>query len=123
MVSCTSNRVTKIYFQWWSEANTGLAFVFFYWILTPIFYFTNTWFAGYLPISSFQTFDNTGMPYDPNQIVTGGEFDVTKYRAYSPLYMSTTLFVSYGLAFASFSSIIVHTFCKILRYFPAIPSS
>ncbi|KII93700.1 hypothetical protein PLICRDRAFT_102174 [Plicaturopsis crispa FD-325 SS-3] len=95
---------------WWSEANTGLAFVFFYWILTPIFYFTNTWFAGYLPISSFQTFDNTGMPYDPNQIVTGGEFDVTKYRAYSPLYMSTTLFVSYGLAFASFSSIIVHTF-------------
>jgi hypothetical protein len=65
-----------------------------------------------LPVSSYEAFDNTGAVYDPTQIVTNGVFDVEKYQAYSPVFVSTTLAIAYGLAFAAFSSVVVHTFCK-----------
>ncbi|KAJ3522801.1 hypothetical protein NMY22_g11731 [Coprinellus aureogranulatus] len=28
---------------WWAEANIAVGFVFFFWILTPVLYYTNTW--------------------------------------------------------------------------------
>lgn len=30
---------------WWVEANVIAAFVFFYWLLTPILYYGNVWYA------------------------------------------------------------------------------
>lgn len=62
------------------------------------------------------TFDNTGLPYDPTQIVTNGVFDQAKFEAYSPVFMPATLAVAYGVAFAAFASVIVHT----LRTYPCI---
>jgi hypothetical protein len=73
---------------------------------------TNTFFTAYLPISSYLSFDNTGSPYQPTAIVTDGVFDVDKYRGYSPVYLSATLVIAYGVAFAAFSSVFVHTFCE-----------
>lgn len=75
---------------------------------------TNSFFMSYLPMSSSVAFDNTGMPYDPSQIVTNGTFDITKYEAYSPAFLSATLALAYGIAFASFASLVVHTACKYL---------
>ncbi|KAH7915147.1 OPT oligopeptide transporter [Hygrophoropsis aurantiaca] len=95
---------------WWSEANTGAGLVICIWIIAPIIYYTNTFFTAYLPMSSYQSFDNTGLPYDPTQIVTDSQFDGTKYEAYSPVFMPATLAVAYGVAFAAFSSVVVHTF-------------
>lgn len=63
-----------------------------------------------MPISALTAFDSSGLPYDPLQIVSGGLFDVNKYLTYSPLYISSTLAISYGLAFASFTAVFVHTF-------------
>jgi hypothetical protein len=60
-------------------------------------------------MSSYMTFDNTGMPYDPTQIVTDGVFDLAKYEAYSPAFIPATLAVAYGVAFAAFASVVVHT--------------
>lgn len=73
---------------------------------------TNTWYLQYMPMSTSVTFDNTGMPYDPTQIVTNGVFDVTKYAAYSPVFMPTAISVAYAISFASFSAVLVHTFCS-----------
>jgi OPT family oligopeptide transporter len=63
-----------------------------------------------LPISAYTTFDNTGAPFDPKKILNNGVFDLAKYESYSPLFMSSTRCISYGLAFASFASVITHTF-------------
>ena len=64
----------------------------------------------YLPMSSYQAFDNTGLPYDVTRIITNNQFDQAKYSAYSPVFISATLAVAYGVAFAAFSSVVVHTF-------------
>ncbi|KIP09442.1 hypothetical protein PHLGIDRAFT_34454 [Phlebiopsis gigantea 11061_1 CR5-6] len=48
---------------WWAEANIAFGMVFFFWIITPAIYYTNTWYAKYMPISSTHSFDNTGASY------------------------------------------------------------
>ena len=99
-----------IILQWWSQMNTGVAFIIIFWILTPILYFTNTWNSAYFPISMNRVFDNTGIPYDVKKIITNGIFDLEKYKAYSPVFIPVTLALAYGLCFAAFPAIFVHTF-------------
>jgi OPT family oligopeptide transporter len=67
-------------------------------------------FTAFLPISSHETFDNTGVTYDVQAILTDGAFDVAKYEAYSPLFITAAQLIAYGLSFASFTAVIVHTF-------------
>lgn len=95
---------------WWSEANTTVALVVIFWVICPIIYYTNGFFTKFLPVSSFTAFDNTGNPYDPTAIVLNGTFNEAMYAAYSPVFVSSTLALAWGAAFASFSSVIVHTF-------------
>ncbi|GJE84381.1 OPT oligopeptide transporter protein [Phanerochaete sordida] len=96
---------------WWAEANIAGSVVFFFWILTPILYYTNTWYSQYMPISSTGSYDNTGSPYNVTQILTpDSTFDIEKYKTYSPLFLSTTFALSYGLSFASVTATIMHTF-------------
>lgn len=94
---------------WWSQMNTAVSFVFWFWIIVPIWYFTNTFNTGYFPISSYFAWDNTGARYNAREIVSDGLFDVERYRAYSPVFMSATLVMAYALSFASFASVFVHT--------------
>ncbi|KAJ3574619.1 hypothetical protein NP233_g1653 [Leucocoprinus birnbaumii] len=96
---------------WWSELNTGVAFVIMFWLIVPIIYFTNAFNSAYFPISSFLSWDNTGAPYDFSAVVDQNViFQPSLYSQYSPLFMSATLIVSYGAAFAAFPSVFVHTF-------------
>ncbi|KAG6814032.1 hypothetical protein H0H92_003882 [Tricholoma furcatifolium] len=96
---------------WWTQANTIVGFVLVFWVVVPILYFTNTWNTAFFPISAITTFDNTGAAYDPSAIVTtDGLFDEAAYAAYSPLFMSATLAMAYGVLFAAFVSVLVHTF-------------
>lgn len=96
---------------WWAEANIAAGFVFFFWFITPIFYYTNVWFAQYLPISSRGSFDNTGAAYDVSRILNDDStINLEKYHAYSPLFLSTTFAISYGLSFASITATLMHTF-------------
>ena len=96
---------------WWAQANIAASIAFFFWFVTPILYYTNTWYSKYLPISSDSSYDNTGAPYDVSRIVTPeGTFDYEKYKQYSPLFLSTTFALSYGLSFASITATIMHTF-------------
>jgi OPT family small oligopeptide transporter len=94
---------------WWAEANIFAGFVFFFWILCPILHFTNTWYAEYMPISSSTSYDNTGNQYNVTRILTPeSTFDAEAYHNYSPLFLSTTFALSYGLSFASITATLMH---------------
>lgn len=55
-----------------------------------------------MPISSGGSFDNTGGSYNVSKILTPEKvFDEEKYKKYSPIFLSTTFSISYGLSFAS----------------------
>nr|AGA20372.1 oligopeptide transporter 1 [Phanerodontia chrysosporium] len=96
---------------WWAAANVTFGMFFFFWIICPALYYTNTWYAKYMPISSTASFDNTGARYDVTRILSNGtQFDQAKYEAYSPLFLSTTFALAYGLSFASITATITHTF-------------
>lgn len=87
-----------------------VSFLFWFWFIVPILYFTNTWNSAYMPVSSPQTYTNTGVPYDITQVVTDGVFDVEKYRAYSPVFLPTTFVINYCLGFASLTAVVTHTY-------------
>jgi OPT family small oligopeptide transporter len=96
---------------WWAEANVGFAFVFFYWLIAPILYYTNTWNAAYLPVLNDGSFNRNGTVYDVSQITNpDGTFNQAAYEAYSPLYLSVTFALAYGLSFASVTATMTHTF-------------
>ncbi|KAF8258943.1 OPT oligopeptide transporter protein-domain-containing protein [Lactarius quietus] len=95
---------------WWSAANNGIGVVFFSWFLVPILYYTNTWYSAFLPVVSSQSFDNTGSPYNVSRIINDdATFNIEAYKAYSPVFISVTFAISYGLSFASVTSTLTHT--------------
>ena len=62
-----------------------------------------------MPISSSSSFDNTGKKYNVLKIVNPDTtFNQEKYDAYSPLYLSTTFALSYGLSFATMTATVTH---------------
>ncbi|KIK00651.1 hypothetical protein K443DRAFT_7500 [Laccaria amethystina LaAM-08-1] len=95
---------------WWAEANVMIGFFFFYWFLTPVLYYLNVWHSQYMPISSLNAYDNTGHLYNVSRILNPDVATLNKeaYDKYSPLYLSTTFVVSYGLSFLSIASTITH---------------
>ncbi|KAF9473875.1 OPT oligopeptide transporter [Pholiota conissans] len=96
---------------WWAEANVFGGFVVFFWILVPILHFTNTWFGEYVPISSRTSYDNTFKTYNVTRILTPeSTLDVEAYHSYSPLFLSTTFAIAYGISFASITATLVHAF-------------
>ena len=112
---------------WWAAAHTAFAVVFFGWFLIPILYvssryclsvffvtifpkYTNTWYSGFLPMVASGSFDNTGSPYNVTAIINDDStFNLEAYQAYSPLFISATFALSYGLSFASITSALTHT--------------
>ncbi|WVF67328.1 OPT family small oligopeptide transporter [Kwoniella sp. CBS 6097] len=114
---------------WWVTANVLGGFVFFIWLLAPILYYTNTFYAKYLPFSSARVFDNSASTYDIVRMVTNSStFDSAAYAEYSPVYMTVSSALSYGLNFAAVTATIVHCLLFFhhqlwhhLRYSPTNP--
>ncbi|KAI2639552.1 small oligopeptide transporter [Hypomontagnella submonticulosa] len=96
---------------WHAIANTTIGVVLFYIILSTFFHYTGVWYAPYLPMSDSSTYDNTGAIYNVSKILTK-EFrlDEEAYKAYSPVFISTTFALSYGLSFAAITALIVYTY-------------
>jgi hypothetical protein len=108
-----------------------IGFVMFYWILTPILYYTNvrsvplvfllpnqifillsiqSWDLAYFPISANEPFDRFGQSYNITRILLPNDtFNETAYNLYSPLYLSATYAMTYLLAFALSTCVLVHT--------------
>ena len=60
---------------------------------------------------SSQSFDNTGAPYNVSRIINDDStFNMDAYKAYSPLFISISFAISYGLSFAAVTSTLTHTF-------------
>lgn len=95
---------------WWAQVNTTVSFVFWFWLIVPIIYFTNTWNTAYFPVNSPRTYTNTGAVYDVTQIITDGLFDVEKYRNYSPVFLSASFIMMYCLSLAALTAVVTHTY-------------
>ncbi|KAF5355190.1 hypothetical protein D9756_005674 [Leucocoprinus leucothites] len=95
---------------WWAEVHIFLGFVVFYWILTPALYYSNSWALGYFPISANEPYDKYGQRYDIQRVLRPDDtFDIEAYNNYSPLYLPATYAMTYLLAFALSTCVIVHT--------------
>ncbi|KAI0063252.1 OPT oligopeptide transporter [Artomyces pyxidatus] len=95
---------------WWAEANVTAGFVIFFWIVTPIIYYTNVWYSTYTPMMSRLSYDNTGGQYNVSRILTPeATLDLEGYKAYSPLFLSVSFAISYGMNFASITATLVHS--------------
>ncbi|KAG9002079.1 hypothetical protein FRB93_011852 [Tulasnella sp. JGI-2019a] len=95
----------------WAEANIAAGFFFFFWFLTPILYYTKTWYGKHLPISSRGSYDHFGKPYNVTRILNpDSTLNMEGYKQYSPLFLSTVYALSYGPSFASITATAVHAF-------------
>lgn len=92
-----------------SHVNT-LVGLFLFVIITSIgIVYTGALYSDYLPIVTSQTYDNTQGYYNVSKILGDSfTFDETKYKAYSPLFLSPTLALNYGLSFAALTAAFVH---------------
>ncbi|ORY61765.1 OPT family small oligopeptide transporter [Pseudomassariella vexata] len=67
-------------------------------------------YSEYVPLVTSQTYDNTQSKYNVSRILGDGfTFDLAKYKEYSPLYLSPTLALNYGMSFAALTAALVHT--------------
>lgn len=92
-------------------ATVFLSIVVIFWIAVPAIHYSNTWFAQYLPISSSGSFDRFQQTYNVSRIIDPKtlQFDPVAYKNYSPLFLSTTFAISYGMSFAAIMATITHT--------------
>ncbi|KAJ5641340.1 Sexual differentiation process protein isp4 [Penicillium lividum] len=94
---------------WFSICTTMMGMIFWYWVVTPAVHFSGMFYSDYLPISDSTSYDNTGKVYKASRILTPEfTFDLQKYQKYSPIFLSTTFMISYGLSFAAIISMITH---------------
>ncbi|KAL4741238.1 OPT oligopeptide transporter protein-domain-containing protein [Aspergillus similis] len=94
---------------WHGIANTLLGMFIFFWVVTPALHYTGAYWAKYLPISDSSSYDNTGQVYNVTRILTPEmTLDKAKYEAYSPLFLSTTFTLCYGLSFATIIAVLIH---------------
>ncbi|KAI0314622.1 OPT oligopeptide transporter protein-domain-containing protein [Amylostereum chailletii] len=95
---------------WWAEVHVFVGFVFFYWILTPILYYTDSWHLAHFPMYGTAPYDRFGNVYDVTRVLTTNDtFNLTAYNEYSPLYMPAAYAMTYLIAFALATCVIVHT--------------
>jgi OPT family small oligopeptide transporter len=72
-------------------------------------YYTNTFNTAYLPINSNRPFDHFGQPYNVSAIIDDkGIFDIAKYKAYSPPFLSAGNVVVYMFFFGVYSATVTY---------------
>ena len=60
---------------------------------------------------SSHSFDNTGEEYNVSRIINAdSSFNLEAYQAYSPLFLSASFAITYGLSFASITATLTHTY-------------
>ncbi|GMM36244.1 hypothetical protein DASC09_035690 [Saccharomycopsis crataegensis] len=87
-----------------------LSMITIFWIVCPALHYSNVWHSKYLPMSDSNTYDRFQQVYNVSRIVDEKlSFNEAEYNKYSPIYLSTTFSISYGLSFAAITATIVHT--------------
>ena len=81
---------------------------------------TQVWYTAYMPISTGAIMDRYGKPYNITSILrqtSVWELDEEAYHAYSPIFISASFSITYAVAFALSTAVIVHT---LLHHAPHI---
>lgn len=74
-------------------------------------WYSNTYYTGYLPINDNHVFDNTGSHYNITRILDSkGQYDQTLYEAYSPAYLAAGNLVVYVFFFATYSATVSYAY-------------
>jgi hypothetical protein len=60
-------------------------------------------------MSDSNSYDNMGKEYDVHRILKDLKLDVQAYKDYSPIFLSTTFALQYGLSFAATMALVIHT--------------
>lgn len=96
---------------WWAQVHTMFGFVLFYWMIVPAMYYTNTWDFAHFPMFAANAWDRFGDSYNVSMILTNSthQFDPEAYDNYSPLYLSAGYAMTYFIAFALSTCLLVHT--------------
>lgn len=93
----------------WAVLNVLAGSVLFLWVVAPALHWSNIWYGKYFPFSSSTIFDNTGVRYNTSRILLPDHsLNSTAYHEYSPIYLSTTSAMSYGLGFGAVISVVVY---------------
>lgn len=101
---------SPLMYPWWAEVHIFFGFVLFFWIITPILYYTNTWDLAYFPLNDSNPYDRYGNVYNVSAVLSASNrFNLTAYENYSPLYLPATYAMTYMLAFALSTCVLVHT--------------
>ncbi|KAL6895994.1 sexual differentiation protein [Trichoderma longibrachiatum] len=102
---------------WHAIANTLISVVVFYLGLSILLQYSGTWYGSFLPINDASIYDNTGSRYNITRVVNSDmTLNEEAYKSYSPLFISTTFAISYGLSFAAISSLVVYTYLHHGKY-------
>ncbi|KAF5620239.1 OPT family small oligopeptide transporter [Fusarium sp. NRRL 52700] len=95
----------------WAQANVFTGWVILFALVTPILYYTNTWYTAYLPFSGGDIYDNTGIVFNASRVVDRhGNFSPEDYKNYSPIFMPVTFALSYGISFATMTCVPTYIF-------------
>ena len=71
---------------------------------------SQTWDLAYLPINDNNPYDRFGQYYNVTRVLDSSDrLNVTAYNEYSPLYLPATYAMTYLLAFALATCVLVHT--------------
>ncbi|KAI8018263.1 Oligopeptide transporter 7 [Camellia lanceoleosa] len=96
---------------WFATANIALGFVLIMYVMTPITYWLNIFNSKTFPIFSDGLFTSTGQDYNISAIVDPDfHIDFEGYEREGPLYLSTSLAMTYALSFACLTATVVHVF-------------
>lgn len=100
---------SPLIFPWHAIANTVAGVVAFMMVANIGIHYSNSFYNLYLPISDSSSYDNTAQPYQVDKVLTPDyRLDLKKYQDYSPLFLSATFTMAYGVSFAAISSLVVH---------------
>jgi OPT family small oligopeptide transporter len=93
-----------------TTVNLFLGMLFTFPIIVAIWY-TNTWYTGYVPINVNRPYDRFGNRYQVTRVLDkNGFYDEAAYQAYSPLYLSASSSLLYGIFFAIYPATMVYVF-------------
>ncbi|CAL5326494.1 unnamed protein product [Camellia sinensis] len=96
---------------WFATANIALGFVLIMYVMTPITYWLNIFNSKTFPIFSDGLFTSTSQDYNISAIVDPDfHIDFEGYEREGPLYLSTSLAMTYALSFACLTATVVHVF-------------
>ncbi|KAH8694011.1 OPT oligopeptide transporter protein-domain-containing protein [Talaromyces proteolyticus] len=78
--------------------------------LIMIFWYTNTYWASYLPINTNRLFNRWGKAYNISEILDShAVLEQAKYQQYSPAFLAPSSIVQYSFFFATYSALITYT--------------